>query len=184
MMYLPPVELNVCWCNRCGNVVYAVTRPHEDPGYCPYCTMTPEEQQPDYQQLTYRLDEARQLATQLADIEQNPFIFDDCPIHGPWRVGSRMGGIMRSTCPKCDEMDAVIAGKAHMPPPNLTNPMADLLPALNPDNPISRGIQFATEVAKVTAVAIEPQPPCSRTGIHMVQAGMKKCQWCGKEIDW
>lgn len=154
----PPNALNVCWCTRCGNVVYANTQPHEDPGYCPYCQIEPENKQPAYQQLIYRLDEARQLASVLADIEKNPFIFDDCPIHGPWRVGSRMGGLMRSTCPKCDE-DTVIAGKARMPPPNPTNPMADLLPTL------------------------EPQPACHRIGIHIVPVGTKKCQLCGKEIE-
>lgn len=162
----PPNALNVCWCTRCGNVVYAKTQPHEDPGYCPYCQIEPENKQPAYQQLIYRLDEARQLASVLADIEKNPFIFDDCPIHGPWRVGSRMGGLMRSTCPKCDEE---IDKRVHLPP-------------TSPDNPISRGIQFAAEVAHVTAVALEPQPACHRIGIHIVPVGTKKCQLCGKEI--
>jgi len=52
----------------------------------------------------------------------------------------------------------------------------------DPNNPISRGIQFAIEVAGVTAVALEPQPACHRTGIHMVPVGHTRCSLCGKEV--
>lgn len=52
----------------------------------------------------------------------------------------------------------------------------------DPNNPISRGVQFAAEVAGVTAVALEPQPACRRTGIHMVPVGHQKCQLCGEVL--
>ncbi len=38
----------------------------------------------------------------LADVQKNPFIVDECPVHGPWKVGRRTGGLLQLTCPKCD----------------------------------------------------------------------------------